>query len=185
MAERAGSGQVRIEPWAEGDLDLLRQLNAPEMTEHLGGPETDEQVLARHRRYVAIERAGAVGIGRVFKVVLAERTAVGSVCFWESDWQGGGVFEIGWGVLPAFQRRGIAGAAVAACVDVARAAGRHRFVHAFPSVGNPASNATCRKAGFSFVGECEVDYPVGSLMRCNNWRLDLTAPPGGAVGAAG
>jgi len=45
--------QVRLDAWSAGDLDLLRRVNAPEMTTHLGGPETDEQVVARHRRCLA------------------------------------------------------------------------------------------------------------------------------------
>ncbi|MBD0382969.1 hypothetical protein [Paenibacillus sedimenti] len=85
MSKRLNARQVRIEHWAEGDLELLRRMNAPEMMEHLGGPETEDQILARH----------------------------------------------------------------------------------------PVSNAICRKLGFSFIKECEFEYPPGSIMRCNNWRLDL------------
>lgn len=40
---------------------------------------------------------------------------------------------------------------------------------------NPPSNALCRKLGFTLVEECEVEYPVGSFTRCNDWRLDLVA----------
>ncbi|WP_406087002.1 hypothetical protein [Kitasatospora purpeofusca] len=29
---------VRLEPWSEGDAELLRALNAPELMTHLGGP---------------------------------------------------------------------------------------------------------------------------------------------------
>ena len=35
---------VELRPWAEGDLGVLERANAPEMTAHLGGPETDAQV---------------------------------------------------------------------------------------------------------------------------------------------
>src|SRR5579859_3803509 len=44
---------VRLVAWTEEDLPLLVGLNAPEMKEQLGGPETPEQVEARHRQYVA------------------------------------------------------------------------------------------------------------------------------------
>lgn len=37
------------------------------------------------------------------------------------------------------------------------------------------SNAICRKLGFSLLEECEFEYPLGSFMRCNDWRLDLLA----------
>ena len=43
---------IRLRPWGEADLPLLRALNTPEMTEHLGGPETEQQVAGPHRRYV-------------------------------------------------------------------------------------------------------------------------------------
>jgi RimJ/RimL family protein N-acetyltransferase len=49
-------------------------------------------------------------------------------------------------------------------------------VHAFPSVENAASNAICRKAGFSLLREHDFEYPKGHPMRCNDWRFDLLAP---------
>jgi hypothetical protein len=44
---------------------------------------------------------------------------------------------------------------------------------AFPSIANAPSNAICRKLGFTLIEECEFEYPKGSFMRCNDWRLDL------------
>lgn len=161
---------IQIEPWAETDLDLLRRINAPEMTEHLGGPETDEQVLARHQRYLAMDDPGA---GRMFRVVLLPGgEAVGSVGYWEREWRGETVYEMGWGVLPQFQGRGIA-AVAAAAAEIAGAQRRHRAVHAYPSVDHPASNAVCRRAGFSCLGPCEFEYPKGNVIVCNDWRLEL------------
>ena len=60
-------------------------------------------------------------------------------------------------------------------IAVARAEKRLRFVHAYPSVDNAPSNGICRKLGFTLLEECEFEYPKGSLMRCNDWRLDLFA----------
>jgi RimJ/RimL family protein N-acetyltransferase len=163
--------EVEIRPWAESDLELLRQANAPAMTAHLGGPESDEKVLARHQRYVAI---GGTGTGRMFAVLLLpERTPVGSIGYWERVLHDETVYETGWGVLPAYQGRGIAGLATAAALDRARAERKHRYVHAFPSVDNSASNALCRTVGFEFMGECDFEYPPGRPMRCNDWRFDL------------
>jgi RimJ/RimL family protein N-acetyltransferase len=170
-AERTNAPLVRIEPWTDSDLGLLRRINAPEMMEHLGGPETEEQILTRHRRYADV---GGSGIGRMFSVVLLpELEAVGNVGYWERVWRGEAVYEIGWAVLPPFQGRGIARAAAAAAVARARAEGKHRHLHAYPSVDNPASNAVCRKLGFVLISACDFEYPPGSVMRCNNWRLDL------------
>ncbi|MBM0236501.1 GNAT family N-acetyltransferase [Micromonospora sp. ATA32] len=165
--------RVRIEPWSEDDLDLLRQLNAPEIRGHTGGPETDEQVIARHERYAS---GSGLDRGGMFTVVLLpERVKVGSVGYWERVWRDEPVYEMGWAVLPAYQGRGLATAAVRAVIGEARAQGTHRYAHAYPSVDNPASNAVCRKAGFELLGETEFEYPPGNLMRSNDWRLDLSA----------
>ncbi|NEN85514.1 GNAT family N-acetyltransferase [Paenibacillus elgii] len=173
MPDETNTCQVRIEPWAEADLDLLYRLNTPEMLEHLGGPETEEQLLARHKRYVEIERKGT---GRMFGILLLPSLeAVGNIGYWERSWQGETVYETGWGVLPAYQGKGIATIAAAAAIASARAERKHRYMHAFPSVDNPASNAICRKLGFQFVAESSFEYPPGSIMRCNDWRLDLDA----------
>lgn len=76
-------------------------------------------------------------------------------------------------VLPAFQGRGIASTATAQAVASARSGWKLRFLHAFPSVDNPPSNAICRKLGFTLLEECVVEYPPGSFMRCNDWQFDL------------
>lgn len=86
---------------------------------------------------------------------------------------GESVWETGWGVLPEFQGRGLAARAARAVVAEARAAGRNRYLHAFPSVGHRASNSVCRKAGFTLVGEVEFEYPKGHWITSNDWRVDL------------
>jgi RimJ/RimL family protein N-acetyltransferase len=165
-------GSVHIEPWAEGDLALLeRTLGDPAMMEHLGGPESREEIAARHARYLA----GAERDPQ-FKIV-ANDAAAGWVGYWERDWREREIYEVGWSVLPGFQGRGIARAATAQAVAHARSAGRRRFVHAFPSVDNAPSNAICARCGFTLLEPCDFEYPAGSLMRCNDWRLDLVAGP--------
>ncbi|WP_433537219.1 GNAT family N-acetyltransferase [Micromonospora sp. CA-249363] len=166
--------QVRIESWREDDLDLLRRLNSPDTRRHTGGPETDEQVLARHDRYV---RSAEGGPGCMFTVVLPDGTRVGSVGYWPREWRDQPVYELGWAVLPAYRGQGLATAAVRAALDAARARRDRRHAHAYPSVDNPASNAVCRKAGFTLLEETNFEYPPGHLMRVNDWQVDLTAPP--------
>ncbi len=163
--------RVRLEPWGEGDLPLLEKLlGDPEMTEHVGGPESPQKLAERQARY---ERPGS---GQ-FKIVdEATGAPAGSVGYWERVWRGETVYEIGWFVLRPYQRRGIATRATALAIEALKADREHRFLHAFPSISNPASNGICRKLGFTLMGECDFDYPPGHTMRCNDWRLDLAAP---------
>ena len=172
MIERSGvSGGVgvRIEPWGEGDFALLEKLNDVEMTEHLGGPETPEKLVERQARYVRSD-------SRMFRIVdVATREGIGSVGYWERSWHGEEVYEIGWGVLPAFQGKGVARTATALAIAMAITERKHRFLHAYPSVDNAPSNAICRKLGFTLLGPCQFEYPPGNAMRCNDWRFELTA----------
>lgn len=171
MSDPVNTPLVRLDRWAESDLDLLFAMNAPEMTAHLGGPETEEQVRARHQRYLAMDPDGP---GCMFRVVLQpEEVPVGGIGYWTKVWRGGEVYETGWLILPPYQGRGLASAAATAVAAKASAAGRYRYLHAFPSTGNAASNAVCRKAGFTFLAEHDFEYPPGNPMRCNDWRLDL------------
>ena len=165
---------VRIEPWGEGDFELVeRVMGDPRMTEHLGGPETAEKLRDRHERYTKLAETGT---GRMFKIVdIASGAAVGSVGFWEKEWLGGVVYETGWSVVPERQGRGIAGAATRLALDAARSEDKHRWVHAYPSVDNGPSNAICRKLGFELLGAIDFEYPPGHPLRCNEWRFDLHA----------
>ncbi|WP_189176249.1 GNAT family N-acetyltransferase [Streptomyces lasiicapitis] len=164
------SSHVRLVPWSEGDFDLLVRHNAPEMTAHLGGPETHEKLLDRHQRYLGLDDRQ----GGMFRIVThPEGETAGIVGFWETTHQGEDVWEAGWGVLPECQGRGIAAAAVRLAVAEARRTGRHRHLHAYPAADNAPSNGVCRKAGFTLLGEEDMEYPKGHWMRCNDWRLDL------------
>jgi RimJ/RimL family protein N-acetyltransferase len=161
---------VQIEPWGAGDLPLLEGLlGDPAMTEYVGGPESPEKIAERQTRY---EQPGS----RQFKVVdEASGEGVGWVGYWEITWNEEQVYEIGWSVLPAFQGRGLATAATAQAIEKARAEQQLRHVHAFPMVVNEASNAICRKVGFSLVEEIDFPGAKGGFVRCNDWRYDLLA----------
>ena len=163
---------VLIQPWAESDLELLQKLlGDPEMMAHLGGPESPEQILRRHLRYLHKPEDGT---DHMFKIVwVPDGEGVGNVGYWRKTWREQAVYEIGWLVLPAYQGHGIATKAAAAVIQHARHDSRYQFMHAFPSVENPASNAICRKLGFTLVEECQVEYPPGRAMTVNDWSLDL------------
>ena len=163
---------VTLEPWGSDDLPLLERLMGdPRMTEHLGGPESPDKLRDRQRRYERLEDGD-----RMFKIVEGTSGAgVGSVGFWTKDWREEQVYEIGWMVVPESQGRGIAAAATAQAIAIARRDGKHRLMHAFPNVDNAPSNSICRKLGFELLEECEFEFPKGDLMTCNDWRLELRA----------
>ncbi|MFE0461723.1 GNAT family N-acetyltransferase [Kitasatospora sp. NPDC058965] len=163
---------IRLELWTDSDLDLLRLINTPGMRAHVGGAESPEALLVRHRRYLDFP---GQGVGAMFKVVLADTgEAVGSVGCVRRRWQGAEVFEMGWNVLPPFQGRGIAVHAARAGAAWAAGQGAPRRLHAFPSVDNAASNRVCARVGFELQGECDFEYPPGRFMRSHDWRLELT-----------
>ena len=169
---RGVSATVTLEPWGSGDLPLLERLMGDaRMTEHLGGPESPEKLHERQDRYERLE-----GGDRMFKIVeVVSGAGVGSVGFWTKEWRDGHVYEVGWMVVPECQGRGLAAAATAQAIGLAKRDDKHRFMHAFPNVDNAPSNAICRKLGFELLEAGEFEFPKGHFMTCNDWRLDLRA----------
>lgn len=165
--------QVVLEPWGDQDYELLVRTNAPEMMEHLGGPESPEQLEKRHRRYLDAKDLDSTFVHRV--TLQSNGAGVGTVAVWEREWGGETVYEIGWSILPEYQGRGFASAAARLAIAAARETGRCSAVHAFPSVENAASNGICRRLGFTLLGAVDFEYPKGHWMRCHNWRLELVS----------
>jgi RimJ/RimL family protein N-acetyltransferase len=161
---------VVLRPWSEEDLPLLEKLMGDlDMMAHLGGPETPEQIRKRHQRYLQLPETD-----HMFVILWGQKSEVaGSIGYWEKNWRDQLVYEMGWFVLPEYQGQGIATKAGEAVIEHARRENRHHFMHAFPSVSNTASNAICRKLGFTLIEECQFEYPPGNFMQCNDWRLDL------------
>jgi RimJ/RimL family protein N-acetyltransferase len=158
---------VHLVPWGPADHELLAALNGdPAQMAHVGGAETAAKIAERQGRYEQDPHQ--------LRIVAGGESA-GWVGFWSRDWRDATIYEIGWSVLPAFQGRGLASAATMLAVERARAVdGAPPAVHAFPGVGNAPSNAVCRKAGFTLVEpDLSFEYPPGTFMVCNDWRLDL------------
>ncbi|HEV7495208.1 GNAT family N-acetyltransferase [Baekduia sp.] len=155
---------VHIERWSEEDLALLTALNSDAVQmRHIGGAESPEKIAERQQRYAKDPFQ--------FRIVDGG-AAAGWVGFWEREWRGEKIYEIGWAVLPAFQRRRLATTGTALALDAARAAAALP-VHAFPGVDNAPSNAVCRKLGFSLVeADMAFEFPPGSMMVCNDWRWE-------------
>jgi RimJ/RimL family protein N-acetyltransferase len=162
---------ISIEPWRDNDLPLLtRLMGDPEMMRYLGGPESNEKIASRLARYVTYQHPES----RMFKILVDGHPA-GSVGYWDKTWQDEDVYEVGWSVLPEFQGRGIAVRATELAIERARQDARHDRIHAFPAVENAPSNRLCEKLGFELLGEYDFEFPPGHWMKCNDWRLALTA----------
>jgi len=176
MTAVGGEKPVGIRPYGADDLPLLeRLLGDPAMMTYLGGPESADAIRSRHERYLASGEAD----GALFTVEVGDDHVVaGWVGYWESELDGEPVWECGWHVLREFQGAGVARTAMTLVLASVRARGTHRFLHAFPSVENDASNALCSRLGFELLGEAQVEYPKGRMMQSNDWRLDLTRPVG-------
>ena len=101
-------------------------------------------------------------------------TAAGVVAIWSHPEGGEPISEIGWMVLPEFQGRGLATAAVRLVLQRAREEQRWGVVHAFPGVTNGPSNGICRRLGFTLVGEQDVAFADRTL-RANHWLIDPAA----------
>ncbi|WP_341957585.1 GNAT family N-acetyltransferase [Microbacterium sp. LWH13-1.2] len=163
---------LTLRRWSADDLGLLRIANTPEMTAHLNGEETEEQLFERNERYLRLWRAGEA---RMFVIEDEHDRAVGSIGFWHAAWRGAPALETGWFVVPEAQGHGVASSALSLLVDDARAHrdGR-RFLVALPSVENPGSNGLCRRGGFELLGTITETFR-GSELTMNEWVLDLEA----------
>ena len=162
--------EIILLPWAEDDLPLMHKLlGDPAVMAHLGGPESPEQIERRHQRYLQLPEDD-----HMFKIVWGpEAEAVGQIGYWKKNWRDQWVYEMGWMILPGYQGHGIATKAGEAAIQRIQTEKHFPFVHAFPSVDNPASNAICRKLGFTLLEECQFEYPPGHNMTVNDWRLSL------------
>jgi RimJ/RimL family protein N-acetyltransferase len=167
---------VRLRDISMDDLPLYEELvTDPETMAELGGPLPRDGLTDKLRGIVEDVEAGRIW----YSVILPDddpAVTAGTVCIWSHEQDGEDVNEMGWMVLPAFQGRGLATAAVRSLLDRARGERRWDVIHTYPGISNGASNAICRKAGFSLVGERDIDY-VGRILRANHWRLDLRPAP--------
>jgi hypothetical protein len=79
-------------------------------------------------------------------------------------WRNDQVYEAGWMVVPEFQgSRGIAVAATAQAIELAKRDDKHRFMHAFPNLDNAPSNAICRRLELRATRDVRVRVPEGAL----------------------
>ncbi|WP_203581035.1 GNAT family N-acetyltransferase [Microbacterium hibisci] len=159
---------VTLAPWGPDDLPLLERGNTPEMTAHLGGPETAAQLEERQERYL---RLMAAGEAVMYRIELGG-APVGGIGYWQVEHEGVPAWETGWNVFPEWQGRGVAREALRLVVrEVAQRGDRHLLV-AYPGQDNPASNALCARAGFERRGAGTIPWRGGELA-FHAWVLDM------------
>lgn len=163
---------MKLESISMDDLPLWESIECdPVMMEHLGEPTPRDRVPDILRRNIASVAAGTAWI---FKIIPYgdSAEAAGTISLWETEHEGNQVNEIGWMILPPYQRQGLGTRAVGELLDQARAAGRWGIVHAYPPRSNAASNGLCRKLGFTLIGPHNFDFR-GRILHCNDWQIDL------------
>lgn len=163
--------RVWLEQWQVDDLPVLERSNTPDMTVFLGGPESDQQIVTRHTKFLHLWETGEARMFRIRSSVSHE--PVGSVGYWKKNWRDKDVYETGWSVHTAHQGQGIAARALSECLHYAANNGDRDQVFAFPRTDNTASNALCGRTGFTLEGEANFEYPKGHPIRVNEWMFDL------------
>jgi RimJ/RimL family protein N-acetyltransferase len=164
---------MELRPLTRDDLDFYERIYTdPRMWTELGGVVEQDMAAKLERDVIAIEEDRHW----VLVIVNDDGTAAGTVALWDHEWEGETIDEIGWMVLPEFQGRGLAGAAVGEALDRADAASRWRVLHAFPATTNSASNALCRKHGFALRGPLNFTYRERTL-HVNHWVREAHPVP--------
>ncbi|MEU1971901.1 GNAT family N-acetyltransferase [Microbacterium sp. NPDC019599] len=161
--------RVTLRRWSTEDLPVLERANTPEMTKHLGGPETAEQVVARHARYLRLWEAGDAHMFRID----VDGEPAGAIGWWHVEHDGRPAYETGWGVEPRWQGHGVASEALRQLIADVRADGERDLLVAYPGVDNPGSNALCRRAGFALTGSNTMPWR-GAELTFNIWVLDMS-----------
>jgi RimJ/RimL family protein N-acetyltransferase len=150
--------------YGEDDFALTEALETdPVVMSELGGPVKRSRLLEIHQR--RLEDPWWLKI-----VPDPSGPPAGTIGIWATELDGLAIHETGWMVLPAFQGRGIATAALALLIERVRAEPRFESMHAFPPVTNAPSNALSRKFAFSLLGPRHFVY-AGRALRCNHWVL--------------
>lgn len=127
-------------------LAVLRQIyQDPAMMEHLGGPLPDEELTAMMERWRQHWQRHGFGSYVVRQKSTAEWVAQVKLLY--LDFEGQPAIEIGWMVLPKFQRQRVATETMQALVRYARTAHPTLPIVAFPDEANVASNRICEKLG--------------------------------------
>jgi RimJ/RimL family protein N-acetyltransferase len=152
-----------------GDLGLYRRLRCdPAMMSELGGPLDPADMPAKLGQDVQAVLLDRSWVLTIVPDAHHPARAAGSVVLWQHSDGDPDHSEVGWMVLPEYQGRGLATAAMAELLGRADADGRWGDIHAYPGVTNTASNALCRRLGFQLVGRTVTRFADRDL-ETNRW----------------
>jgi RimJ/RimL family protein N-acetyltransferase len=155
---------MRLVRYRDGDFPLTEALETdPVVMRELGGP-------IEHSRLPEIHQRRLKDPWWLTIVLDPSEPPVGTIGIWAKELGGVTIHETGWMVLPAFQGRGIATAALGLLIDQVRDEPAFASMHAFPPITNAPSNALCRKFGFASLGQRDFIY-AGRTLQCNHWVL--------------
>ncbi|WP_061965248.1 GNAT family N-acetyltransferase [Demequina aurantiaca] len=162
---------VELLPYAPEDLDLLRRANTPELMDQMGGVEDEAAVHRRHERYLLLP----IGhLGQQFRVIIpGHPEGVGMVGYWVRTDIPERTLECGWSIEAQYRGRGIATIATTTMIQFLREGGETCLLHAYPRIDNAASNAVCRKAGFSLVGAVKDPSVGAGEIELNDYAMEL------------
>jgi RimJ/RimL family protein N-acetyltransferase len=154
------------------DVDAYVRMRCdPVMMAELGGPLPRDGIEAKVERDVREAVAGTAWIKMIVPDDAEPQVVAGTVTLWSHEEDGAVLSEIGWMVLPEFQGRGLAKAAVRMLLERARDEEHWGTVHAFPGITNAASNGICRSLRFTLLRERDVNF-AGRVIRSNHWAID-------------
>ena len=158
-----------------GDVGAYVRMRCdPVMMAELGGPLPREGIEAKVARDVSDAESGEALILMVGPDEARPGEVAGSVVLWsheDEESPDDTLSEVGWMILPEFQGRGLAKAAVRELLERARRQGRWGLVHAVPGATNGPSNGICRSLGFTLLAECDVTF-ADRIIRTNHWVIN-------------
>jgi len=155
-----------------GDVEIYVRMRCdPVMMAELGGPLPRGSIEAKVERDVREAAAGTEWTKMIVPDPATPDVVAGSVALWSHEQDGAQLSEIGWMVLPEFQGRGLAKAAVLALLERARDEDRWGTVHAFPGITNAASNGICRSLRFTLVEQRDVIF-ADRVIHTNHWTIN-------------
>jgi RimJ/RimL family protein N-acetyltransferase len=169
--EPKNMADLKLSPITAADEDFTVRLECdPVMMSHIGGPRVEADVRATHKHRLALMAEGLAEIHKI--LVPGHSEPAGTIGIWKIDWEGPNSYEMGWFVIPEHQGRGIATDAAKLLMSSVKSNADIRYIHAYPTVANFASNTIARKMGMKLLREFDNEGFAG-ILRCNDWFIDL------------